>query len=76
MAVMSIPPLNIASMTVDERLSLMDRLWESLQQDPDALRLSAAQEAELDRRLDEIDRGDSSGRSWDAIRDEYRIRDK
>jgi putative addiction module component (TIGR02574 family) len=76
MAAMSIPPLNIAAMTVDERLSLMDRLWESLQQDPEALQLSDAQEADLDRRLDEIDHGDSSGRSWDAIRDEYRTRNK
>ncbi len=66
------PQLDISSLTLDERLSLMDRLWESLQKNPEALCLSREQEAELDRRIDEVEQGETGGASWEAIRDSLR----
>jgi putative addiction module component (TIGR02574 family) len=53
--------IDISKLTVEERLQLMDEIWDSLSNKPEAFPLTAAQEAELDRRLDEIDQGDDSG---------------
>lgn len=47
--------LNIAELSRDEKLDLLDRLWESLGQDPEALPLTSPQREELDRRLDELE---------------------
>ena len=47
--------LDIASMTPQERLSLLDALWDSLAATPEAILITEAQCAELDRRLDELD---------------------
>jgi len=69
---MATPPIDIASLSADERISLIDALWESLSHSPDTVALSAEQEAELDKRLDEIDRGEVSGESWEALRDHLR----
>lgn len=47
--------LNISELSRDEKLELLDRLWESLGQDPEALPLTISQREELDRRLDELE---------------------
>lgn len=47
--------LNVAELSRDEKLDLLDRLWESLGQDPEALPLTSSQREELDRRLDELE---------------------
>lgn len=55
---------------VDERIKLVEDLWDSIAADQQALRLTAEQKAELDRRLDayEIDR--NRGRlATDAVAD-------
>jgi putative addiction module component (TIGR02574 family) len=69
---MATPPIDIASLSIDERISLIDALWESLSRSPDTVALSPEQEAELDKRLDEIDRGEVSGESWETLRDHLR----
>jgi len=48
--------IDIDALTPDERLDLLERLWDSLSSDPDALPLTDAQREELDRRLDDLDR--------------------
>lgn len=62
----------IADLSAEERLSLIAALWDSLtdEQTP----LSAAQRAELERRLSsfELDRGNSV--SWDSLKAELRSR--
>jgi putative addiction module component (TIGR02574 family) len=47
----AIPKDEISKLSVDERLRILDDIWESLQSDPDALPLSDAQRVELDIRL-------------------------
>jgi len=47
--------LDITRLSRDEQLDLLDDLWASLGRDPEALPLSDAQKAELDRRLDELE---------------------
>ena len=53
--------IDITSLTAQERLELLGRLWDSLSSHPDALPLTDAQRAELDRRLDELDRDGPTG---------------
>ena len=58
----------IDKLAPDERLRLIERLWESLREHPEAVPLTAAQRAELDRRLDELDSGDAEAMSWDEVK--------
>ncbi|MHB8744763.1 MAG: addiction module protein [Sulfuricaulis sp.] len=64
---MSKPAINIAEMTTEERLELVEQLWDSLLATPEAVPLTDAQKAELDRRLDELDREGPIGIPWDEV---------
>ena len=50
----------LSELPVDERIKLVEELWDSIAADQDALPLTKEQKAELDRRLDafEMDRND------------------
>lgn len=52
---MAKPALDLGKLTRDERLELLEELWDSLSQEGDTLPLTNEQEAELDRRLDAIE---------------------
>jgi putative addiction module component (TIGR02574 family) len=60
-------PLQIEQLSTEERLRLIEQLWESLRATPEAIPLTDAQGAELDRRLDELDRGDVAGIPWNEV---------
>jgi putative addiction module component (TIGR02574 family) len=66
--------LNIAELSRDEKLDLLDRLWESLGQDPEALPLTSSQREELDRRLDELEVEGPTGLSSDEVVAQSRAR--
>lgn len=51
----------------EERLRLLDELWESLRATPEAFPVTDAQREELDRRLDELDREGPVGIPWDEV---------
>jgi putative addiction module component (TIGR02574 family) len=59
--------IDIASLSLEERLRLLDELWESLSRTPEAILLTRAQREELDRRLDELDREGPVGIPWDKV---------
>jgi putative addiction module component (TIGR02574 family) len=59
--------IDITSLSFEERLRLMDELWESLSGTPEAIPLTEAQREELDRRLDGLDREGPVGIPWDAV---------
>jgi putative addiction module component (TIGR02574 family) len=59
------PAIDIERLTLDERVELIDRLWESVSEANPAL--TAEQREELDRRLDELDRRGPSGVSLEAM---------
>jgi putative addiction module component (TIGR02574 family) len=63
---MAKPALDLASLTPDEKLELIDDLWGSLK--PEDFELTGEQHAELDRRLDRLDREGPIGTSWEAVR--------
>ena len=50
------PSVRIESLSKDERLDLLERLWDSLSETPADVPVTRAQQAELDRRSDALDR--------------------
>jgi putative addiction module component (TIGR02574 family) len=66
------PSVDIDILTQAERLQLIDELWESLSATPEAIPLTDAQRRELDRRLDELDAGESAGIPWQQVLDRIR----
>jgi putative addiction module component (TIGR02574 family) len=66
------PSIEIGKLSPEERLELLDRLWESLSATPEAVPLTEAQREELDRRLDELDREGPGGIPWDQVYEHIR----
>ena len=64
---MSKPRLDIATLTPEERLSLLEELWDSLAATPEAIPLTDGQRAELDRRLDDLEAEGPVGIPWDEV---------
>jgi putative addiction module component (TIGR02574 family) len=64
---MSDPAKDLHSMTSEEKLRLLEELWEELSQNPDSIPLTKAQQEELDRRINELDSGDTRGIPWDDV---------
>jgi putative addiction module component (TIGR02574 family) len=64
---MSKPEVNIAELSAEERLSLLERLWDSLALTPEAIPLTTPQREELDRRLDDLEVEGPVGIPWDEI---------
>ena len=64
--------IDIAGLSSEERLQLLEEIWESLSETPEAIPLTAAQREESDRRLDELDHEGPTGTSWDDVRKRIR----
>lgn len=64
---MARPAVDITKLTPAERLQLVEELWDSLCDTPEAVPLTEAQRAELDRRLDDLDQEGPSGIPWDEV---------
>ena len=71
---MSTTAVDIEKLNVEERLRLIEALWDSLSSDPSRVPVTQAQKEELDRRLDEIDEGDDVGIPWDVVLERIRKR--
>lgn len=66
--------LDIAALTPEERLRLLEQLWDSLAATPEAVPLTEAQRAELDRRLDDLELEGPVGIPWDEVLSRIRSR--
>lgn len=71
---MARPAIEIDKLGVDERLDLIEELWESLSSDPDQVPVPEAHKAVLDKRLAEIEAGDGAGIPWQEVLDRIRNR--
>ncbi len=65
-------PDEIVRLTPPERLALIAQLWDSLEQEQ--LPLTAAQEAELERRLASLDEDRRNGVTWASLKAELEQR--
>lgn len=66
--------VDIEKLSPEERLELLEQLWDSLSHAPDGVPITDAQREELDRRLDELDREGPSGIPWEEVL--HRIRSR
>jgi putative addiction module component (TIGR02574 family) len=69
---MALPKLDIESLSPDERLALIERIWDSLTSDD--VGLSPAQHEELARRLEDVQRHPDDAVEWDEA--QRRIREQ
>jgi putative addiction module component (TIGR02574 family) len=76
MPTMSKPALNVNQLTPEERLELIEELWESLRVQEDRVPLTNAQRAELDRRLDDLETSGDLGIPWEEVIRQIRSRAK
>lgn len=65
---MNIPLTELLKLSIPERIQLAEDLWDSIVAEPDALPLTEAQRAEVERRLAEHDRDSESAIPWEEVR--------
>lgn len=58
---------NLRKLPLDERIRLVEDLWDSIASDQNALPLTPEQQAELDRRLDAYEADGHSGRPVEDV---------
>jgi putative addiction module component (TIGR02574 family) len=73
---MSKPALNISDLSPEERLRLIEELWDSLNETPENIPLTDVQREELDRRLDDLESSGPEGIPWDQVLQQVRSRSK
>jgi putative addiction module component (TIGR02574 family) len=52
----------------DERIQLVEDIWDSIAAEPEVLPLTEAQKKELDRRLERVRRNPDAGSPWSEVR--------
>ena len=59
---------DILELPVQERISLVELIWDSVAAVPEAVEVSPALKAELDARLKEFQENPEAGYSWDQVK--------
>ena len=59
----------ILSLSVEERIQLVEAVWDSIAQYPESLPVTEAQRKELDRRLAEHLKNPKAARPWSQVRE-------
>jgi putative addiction module component (TIGR02574 family) len=59
---------DILQLPVAERLRLVEAIWDSIVESPEAVELTDAQRAELDRRWEAFEDNPSEGSPWPKVR--------
>lgn len=64
------PPDEALKLSVDERIELVEAIWDTVAPDADveSLPLSEAHRAELDRRLADLEADPDAGSPWEEVR--------
>lgn len=65
---MSIALDELRQLPVPERIQLVEDLWDSIAEDSPGVGLSPEHIAELDRRLDELEKEPKAGTPWEIAR--------
>jgi putative addiction module component (TIGR02574 family) len=60
--------LDFSNLTTAERIQLAEDLWDSVATETGGFPLTAAQQAELDRRLADLESDPGAGDSWETVR--------
>jgi putative addiction module component (TIGR02574 family) len=62
-------PADLKELSIEERIQLIEALWDSITSEQEALELTDAQRAELDRRLEAHAASPDDGLPWHEVRD-------
>jgi len=65
---MSRPAIDIDHLNAEQKLELIEVLWESLVADPSSIPITDAQKEMLDRRIAELESGDAETIPWEEVR--------
>jgi len=65
---------DLLSLSVPERIQLVEDIWDTIAEVPDEVRLTNEQKAELDRRLDAYHQNPDEGSPWGMVRERIRNR--
>ncbi len=65
---MSRPAIDIDHLNAEEKLELIEVLWESLVADPTSIPVTDAQKEMLDRRIAELESGNAETIPWEEVR--------
>ena len=68
------PDFDFSKLSIVERIDLATELWDSIPADAAEVPLTAAQKAELDRRLEDLERDPDTGESWEVVRARFYAR--
>ena len=59
---------DVLELPIAERLKLVEAIWDSIAEAPEALALTDAQRAELDRRIEEYEKNPDEGSPWPEVK--------
>jgi putative addiction module component (TIGR02574 family) len=62
----------ILELPVQERIRLVELIWDSITAVPDAVEVSAELKAELERRMIEFERNPEAGFSWEQVKSQLK----
>ncbi len=65
---------NVLSLSVPERIQLVEDIWDSIAEVPEEVGLTIDQKEELDRRLDAYHQKPDEGSPWGMVRERIRSR--
>jgi putative addiction module component (TIGR02574 family) len=65
---MATPSIDYSHLSISERIRLVQEIWDSIAEHPEALELTDAQRAELDRRLAQHRKDPESAIPWEEVR--------
>jgi len=71
---MSVKTVDILDLSVEERIQMVEDIWDSIAVVPEAISLSKEQKRELDRRLKVYHRNPDAGSPWIEVRERIRNR--
>lgn len=64
----SLLKIDIAEMSVAERIQLAEDLWDSITENPEAVAFTQIQQQELDQRLENYHQNPTIGSTWEDIK--------
>ena len=59
----------VLQLPVPDRIRIVEAIWDSIVDSPEELEISDEQRAELDRRLESLERNPHAGAPWAEVRD-------
>jgi len=71
---MTIATADILELSVSERIQLVEDIWDSVAEAPEAVPLTEDEKAELDRRLDAYHQDPNEGSPWGIVRERIKSR--